>query len=353
MKTPLVIGMPNVCVAPHAPVSYLRNAAQRVAVNTAPLRLEQALAQVDELERALASSRQESIAACQQVVLLTETNARIAALVHRSEHEVAVAHHFAYPDERTGFHPMGVTANIDVASHDVARTPAQCSTWKQPAFSLSAGLGPEATPRINRLLNRRIRFRKGAVLYRVGDRFNSLYAIHTGSCKTVLLARDGHEQVAGYHMPGDIIGMDGIANDIHECQATALEDMEVGPLPFDEIEILARLSERFRHNLYKLLSQESARAQTLMLVLGTLRAEQRLAVFLLDLSRRYRALGYSSCDFVLRMTRDEIGSYLGLTLETVSRLFSRFQREGLVQVQGRTVKLLDRVAVSQLVDCGA
>ena len=190
------------------------------------------------------------------------------------------------------------------------------------------------------------------VLYRIGDPFTALYAIRTGSCKTVLLARDGHDQVGGYHMSGDIIGMDGIGVDSHECQATALEDMDVCPLPFAQIENLARVSDPFRHNLYKLLSQESARAQTLMLVLGTMRAEQRLAVFLLELSQRYRTRGYSSCDFVLRMTREEIGSYLGLKLETISRLFSRFQREGLVQVQGRTVKLLDRVAVARLVDCG-
>lgn len=88
-----------------------------------------------------------------------------------------------------------------------------------------------------------------------------------------------------------------------------------------------------------------------MMLLGTMDAEQRLATFLLDLSRRYQALGYSSCEFVLRMTREEIGSYLGLKLETVSRLFSRFQREGLIQVQGRVVKLLDRASVKRLVDC--
>ena len=147
--------------------------------------------------------------------------------------------------------------------------------------------------------------------------------------------------------------MDGIGTDVHGCQATALEETEVCPLPFDQIEALARFSNPFGRNLYRLLSQESARAHTLMIVLGTMRAEQRLAVFLLDLSQRYRAHGYSSCEFVLRMTREEIGSYLGLTLETVSRLFSRFQREGLFQVQGRTVKLLDRDAVSRLIDCRA
>ena len=235
---------------------------------------------------------------------------------------------------------------------EVKRSATQYSAWTLANFCLSAGLDPLATPRIARLLTKRNRFRKGDVLFRVGDGFDALYAIHIGSCKTVLLAQDGQDHVAGYHMAGEIIGMDGIGTDIHDCQATALEDMEVCPLPFDAIEDIARHSERFRHNLFKLLSQEAARARTMMVVLGKLNAEQRLAVFLLELSQRYCEHGYSSCEFVLRMTREEIGSYLGLKLETVSRLFSRFQHEGLIQVQGRGVKLLDRVAMNLLIDCG-
>ena len=228
---------------------------------------------------------------------------------------------------------------------------AQRLPWKRPEFCLSAGLGPETASQVERLLNQRVRFRKGDVLYRVGSGFHALYAIRAGSCKTVLLARDGRDLVAGYHMAGDIIGMDGIGTDTHGCDATALEDLEVCPLPFDEVEILTRQSDPFRRNLHRLLSREGQRAQALMIVLGTMRAEQRLAAFLLDLSQRYQERGYSPCEFVLRLTREEIGSHLGLKLETVSRLFSRFQREGLIQVQGRTVKLLDRHAVGRLVDC--
>jgi CRP/FNR family transcriptional regulator len=367
MKTTRAIATPHAALEPHAAVSYLRSAAPGVAVSTTLLRLQRALGQLGELQRALASSRQESIAARQQVALLTKTNARFRQLAIQREQEVANVRHFAYHDElsetpdrdelakpcRVDNHSTALRASIGAAPHEDAPGAAQRSNWALTDFCLSAGLDPDATAHIERLLTKRIRFRKGGVIYRFGDGFNSLYAIRTGSCKTVLLARDGQDQVSGYHMAGDIIGIDGIGTEIHECQATALEDMEVCPLPFDQIENLARFSDHFRHNLYRLLSQESARAKTLMLVLGTMRAEQRLAVFLLELSQRYRARGYSSCDFILRMTREEIGSYLGLKLETVSRLFSRFQREGLIQVQGRTVKLLDRVAVSQIVDSSA
>ena len=142
--------------------------------------------------------------------------------------------------------------------------------------------------------------------------------------------------------------MDGIAAGRHECQAIALEDLEVSRLPFEQIEGLARLSDQFAHDLHKLLSQECARAHAVMLMLGSMRASSAWRR-LLDLSDRHQARGYSSREFVLRLTRQEIGSYLGLKLETVSRLFSRFHREGLLRVEGRTVELLDRIAVSQLI----
>jgi len=150
-------------------------------------------------------------------------------------------------------------------------------------------------------------------------------------------------------MPGEVVGLDGIGNDVHECQAIALEDSEVCVLPFDGIEEVAREYAGFQHNVHRYLSREIARQRSLMLLLGAMRADQRLATFLLDLSERYRARGYSSSEFILRMTREEIGSYLGLKLETVSRLLSRLQQEGLIQVQGRVVKLLERSVLKQLV----
>ena len=140
-----------------------------------------------------------------------------------------------------------------------------------------------------------------------------------------------------------------LGTDRHGCQALALEDTEVCVLPFDRLEHLAQNVAALQRNLYQLLSKEISRDQNIMLLLGSMRAEERLAVFLINLSDRYRRRGYSSTEFVLRMTREEIGSYLGLKLETVGRLFSRFQEEGLIQVQGRAVKLLDPTALKQLI----
>ena len=291
------------------PVSSAHRAGQRVD-NSLRGRLENALGQLDELKRALVASQE-------QVELLTTAGGLL---------------------ERVALQPQ------------VPRSPVRPSARAWTGLSLTKGLGPDELALAERLLTTRIHHRRGDALYRSGDAFDALYAIRTGSCKSVLLGPDGQEQVNGYHMCGEVVGMDGIGSNVYESQAIALEDTDVCRLPFNWIDKLARLSDQFRRNLQQLLSQECARVQSRTLVLGTMRSEQRLAVLLLDLSSRYKARGYSSCEFLLRLTREEIGSFLGLKLETVSRVFSRFQREGLIQVEGRLVKLLDQVALLKIAD---
>jgi CRP/FNR family transcriptional regulator len=224
-----------------------------------------------------------------------------------------------------------------------------CSGCSMRELCLPMGLAQDEMKQIDALLATRVKLKKGETLYRAGESFIALYAIRIGSLKTTVLAEDGREQVSGYHMQGDIIGLDGIAADRHGCEAIALEDSDVCMLPFERIEDIARSMPQLQHNLHRLMSKEISREQSVMLLLGSMRAEERLAVFLLSLAERYKRRGYSSTEFVLRMTREEIGSFLGLKLETVSRLFSRFQEEGLIQVQGRAVKLLDPTAIKQLV----
>ena len=232
---------------------------------------------------------------------------------------------------------------------EVGRDAARCSMCNLNGHCLPRGLEASEMHVLDRLVGRRIRLRKGETLFRAGERFTSLYAMRSGSCKTVLPGEDGHDQVAGYHMAGDVIGTDGIGADQHDCEAIALEDMEICALPFERVEEIARQNVRFQRSVNRLLSREITRERRVTLILGTMHADQRLATFLLDLALRYQERGYSSVEFVLRMTREEIGSYLGLKLETVSRLFSRFHEEGLIQVHGRVVKLIDRVALKQIV----
>jgi len=226
---------------------------------------------------------------------------------------------------------------------------AHCATCSMRELCLPFGLGPDELKQIDALIGSRTKLKKGDTLYRAGDAFHSLFAVRLGSLKTTVLAEDGREQVSGYHMLGDIIGLDGIGTDRHGCQAVALEDTEICVLPFERLESLSRAVPQLQHNLHLFLSREISRDHNVMLLLGSMRAEERLAVFLLNLSDRYKRRGYSSTEFILRMTREEIGSHLGLKLETVSRLFSRFQEEGLIQVQGRAIKLIDIGALKQLV----
>ena len=236
------------------------------------------------------------------------------------------------------------------ALRDVNRGTPTCSTCKLREVCLSVGLEADAMTGLEEIVTAATRVAKGETLYRSGGRFTGLYAIRLGSFKTVLLADDGQAQVAGYHMPGEILGSDGIGTGLHDSEAVALEDSEVCAISFDRLQELARDQQAVQQNLHCVLSREIVRERKIMMMLGTMTAEQRLAAFLIDLSERYRVRGYSPSEFVLRMTREEIGSYLGLKLETVSRLLSRFQREGLLQVQGRVVKLLDLITLRQLVE---
>jgi len=195
--------------------------------------------------------------------------------------------------------------------------------------------------RLDALTSIKHTFRRGEYLYRSGEPFRALFAIRTGFFKTQVLHEDGREQVTGFQMPGEIIGMDAICSDAHTCDAVALEDSEICEIPFDRLEALSRELPALQRHLHKIMSREIVRDHGIMLLLGSMRAEERLAAFLLNLSQRFSARGYSPNAFLLRMTRQEIGSYLGLKLETVSRTFSNFQETGLLNVNVRKVEIMD------------
>jgi CRP/FNR family transcriptional regulator len=202
-------------------------------------------------------------------------------------------------------------------------------------------LSDEEMQRIDTLITTRRKVKRKTALFRTGEKFHALYAIRTGVFKTCVTAEDGRDQVTGFQMAGEIVGLDGIVNDQHTCDAIALEDSEVCVLPFDRIGELSREVGALQHHLHRVMSREIVREHGVMLLLGTMRAEERLAAFLLNLVQRLQARGFSRSELVLRMTRQEIGSYLGLKLETVSRTFSRFAEEGILEVHQRLVRIAD------------
>ncbi len=216
-----------------------------------------------------------------------------------------------------------------------------CSCCNLAELCLPPDLSATEMGKLEELSRAKRSFSRHEYLYRSGDKFRSLYAIRSGSFKTQILHQDGREQVTGFQMAGEIIGLDAISTDIHACDAVALEKSEVCELPFDRLEMLSREIPALQRHLHKIMSREIVRDQGIMLLLGSMRAEERLAAFLLNLSQRFAARGQSATRFQLLMSRQEIGSYLGLKLETVSRAFSHFQNNGIVIVKVRTIEIVD------------
>jgi CRP/FNR family transcriptional regulator len=204
-------------------------------------------------------------------------------------------------------------------------------------------------PLLLRVGSTRRRVRRGEYLFHAGAPFHALYGIRAGSFKTVLLTEDGREQVTGFHMAGEVLGLDSVGSEVCGGDAIALEDSEVVEIPFVELDALACRDPALQRELFRLLAGEIQRERGLMLLLGSMRAEERLAAFLLNLSRRLAARGWSATQFLLRMTREEIGSLLGLKLETVSRILSRFQAEGLISVRNREITILEMCALKAVI----
>ena len=234
------------------------------------------------------------------------------------------------------------------AALDMRRLQTVCSSCSLRELCLPAGLDAQEMEQVDRLVNRRRQVRHGDHLYRAGAPLQSLYAIRSGFMKSCVLHDNGREQVAGFHMMGDFLGLDAISTGKHICDVVALEDSEVCEIPFSHLERLSRELPSLQQQLHRLMSREIVRDYGVMLLLGSMKAEERLAAFLLNLSQRFAARGYSSTEFNLRMTREEIGSYLGLKLETISRALSRFQEEGLISVRHKHVKINDFTGLRRL-----
>jgi CRP/FNR family transcriptional regulator len=216
-----------------------------------------------------------------------------------------------------------------------------CTSCNLRELCLPGTLCAEDLERLENIVYARRRVKRGEVLFNGGAEFNAVYAIRSGFFKSSVLDGEGREQVTGFFMGGELIGLDGLGSGSYNGTAAALEDSEVCVLPYALIEKMAQEVPALQRHLHMVLAREIVRDHGVMLLLGSMRAEERLATFLLGLSKRFVRRGYSASDFHLRMTREELGSYLGLKLETVSRLFSQFQAERLIDVQQKHVRILD------------
>ena len=223
-----------------------------------------------------------------------------------------------------------------------------CKNCSLSQLCLPVGLPPEDVERLDNIVKRSRPLHRGDHLFRIGERFRSLYVVKTGSVKTFAPSEEGGEQVLGFHLPGEIIGLDAIEKNCHACSAKVLETSAICEIPFQRFEELSSSMPTLQHQMYKLLSKEIGHDTEMLLLLGKRSADERLAAFLVSMSKRLSKRGLSPTDFYLSMSRHEIGNYLGLAVETVSRLFTRFQDEGLLAVDRKHVQVLNMGALEIL-----
>lgn len=216
-----------------------------------------------------------------------------------------------------------------------------CKDCSLATLCLPMGLTADDVERLDDIVKRARPLHRGDYVFRSGECFHSLYVVKTGSVKTYAPSPDGGEHMLGFHLPGELIGLDAIQKKMHTCSAKVLETSAICEVPFPHLETLSSTIPSLQHQLYRLLSKEIGHDTEMLLLLGKKSAEERLAAFLLSISKRLHKRGLSPTDFYLSMSRYEIGNYLGLAVETVSRLFTKFQDNGLLKVDRKHIELHD------------
>lgn len=240
-----------------------------------------------------------------------------------------------------------VLVRLKVEKKVVSRS---CSSCVHKSLCLPGSLSHSMLDKIDKLIQVRKHLRAGDALYYVGSPFHGLYAVKSGLMKIESYHEDGKVQVNGFYMKGEIYGFDGIDTHRHLCSSIAIEDSELCLIPFDTIEHKGEDYEPLKHHIYALMSREIGHYHSHMMLLGSAHGEERLASFLLDFSYRMRERGSSANNLILRMTREDIGNYLGMKVETVSRIFTRFQEMGLLEVHNKYIDILDNLKLKELID---
>lgn len=209
-------------------------------------------------------------------------------------------------------------------------------------------LNQQELDQLDNIIERKKPIQKTQILFKAGDPLTSIYAIRSGTIKTYTISETGEEQITSFHLPGDLVGFDAIMNMQHPSFAQALETAMVCEIPFDILDDLSGKMPKLRQQIMRLMSNEIKNDQEMILLLSKMNAEERLAAFIYNLSRRYSARGFSAREFRLTMTRGDIGNYLGLTVETISRLLGRLQKMNILSVQGKYIAIKDMSALIEL-----
>ncbi|PTS86341.1 transcriptional regulator FNR [Pseudomonas sp. HMWF032] len=225
---------------------------------------------------------------------------------------------------------------------------AHCKDCSLASLCLPLSLNLEDMDALDEIVKRGRPLKKGEFLFRQGDAFSSVFAVRSGALKTFSLSDAGDEQITGFHLPSELVGLSGMDSELYPVSAMALETTSVCEIPFERLDELAVQLPQLRRQLMRIMSREIRDDQQMMLLLSKKTADERIATFLVNLSARFRARGFSANQFRLAMSRNEIGNYLGLAVETVSRVFTRFQQNGLLEAEGKEVHILDPIELCAL-----
>ncbi len=232
--------------------------------------------------------------------------------------------------------------------HKLSEIKVSCQSCSLSDLCLPHGLKQQEMDRLEELIDHHDRFEKDSHLYRAGDKMHGLYAVRSGSFKTFISTHDGAEQITGFHLPGELLGLDGFADDHHNCNAVALETSTVCELGMEEFEDICCEIKSIRKQVLHLMGNEINNEHQLMMALGQMKGEERLATFMLSLSKRFSARGFSKTEFNLSMARHDVANYLGLAVETLSRMFSKLDHDGVLQVSRRNVQITDMAQLHKL-----
>lgn len=239
-------------------------------------------------------------------------------------------------------------ASPTVANPAANARDAHCDDCSLSPICLPMAVSDADLHRLEGIIQRGRPLQRGEHVFRAGTPFESIYAVRSGALKTYRLTPDGDEQIMGFHLPGEMFGLGGLGGAAHPNAAVALETATVCEVPFEQMEALAMEIPGLQRHLFKLMSREIGDDEQLLLLLSKRSAEERIAALLLGLSARFRRRQLSATRFRLPMSRGDIGNYLGLVVETVSRVFTRLQNQGLIAVEGKEISILQPVELSAI-----
>ena len=235
---------------------------------------------------------------------------------------------------------------------DLARLRLGCAQCSLQQLCLPAGVNAKELVRLEEIVRRKRPIERGERLFRAGDALTSVYVARQGAFKTLTVSESGEEQVVGFHLAGELVGLDALGTGQHRCEAVALVTSHVCEVPFQDLANVAAQLPSLQQQLLRVIGQSADRDQDHMEMLVRRQANERIALFLHGLSERLRRLGESGSQFKLPMSREDIARFLGLALETVSRGFSRLQEEGVISVLGRRLEILNHVQLDRLAHGG-